>query len=177
MDKIYTILDGAEFDNENAAYKMIFYKTYEIWKEGHNILFADLDTLCIKPTFIFERWHDFAMFWKTDKEDEMFKPYFACGLRYFPKHLAPVVWRQGQQAWSYFEKKNVDGFDNEQLVYNSMLYSQDCHPNYFLRNKLHFIKGFDNVTTEDKAHIIHFPATKGAKYAYNDMNRKWGDKK
>ena len=42
-------------DNIRDVFKVNFYEIYDLWKEGHNILYADLDVLFMKKVQYFDQ--------------------------------------------------------------------------------------------------------------------------
>jgi|13_taG_2_1085334.scaffolds.fasta_scaffold00006_104 hypothetical protein len=118
-----------EADNIRDVFKTNFYEIYDLWKQGHNILYADLDVLFIKGVDYFWDTKYFKMFnftqpvSTTDEHyDIKFEKYFNCGLRYYPKDMSQDVWDLGI---SMVENWNPDRWDSEQIIYNAMLWSQD----------------------------------------------------
>ena len=118
-----------EADNIRDVFKINFYEIYDLWKEGHNILYCDLDVMFVKGVDYF--WEDkyFKMYNFTDPVstvDEFyglkFDKYFNCGIRYYPKEMKQDVWDIGLKM---VENWNPDRWDSEQIIYNQMLWSQD----------------------------------------------------
>ena len=60
--KIFT---GKE-DNIREVFKKNFYEIYELWQEGHNILYCDLDVVFTQPVSYFSDYNFFSMFNFTD---------------------------------------------------------------------------------------------------------------
>jgi hypothetical protein len=80
-------------------------KTYKIWKnEKCNILYTDPDTLCIKPTQVFNE--DFVAGCRHN-----------CGVRYFPHDMDSSIW---DQVFEHVSKWNYNKYDYEQDIYISM---------------------------------------------------------
>jgi hypothetical protein len=102
-----------------------------LWKQGHNLFFAGIDTICVKPTDIFGEFDKFSMFngvsvntpglqsatkWyegfnqgysETEKFGRIDIPvYFNCDVRYIPSNISELVWNIGFDEWrNYFEQK------------------------------------------------------------------------
>lgn len=118
-----------EADNIRDVFKKNFYEIYELWKEGHNILYADLDVLFVKQVDYFDQINKFAMFNLTDPtstRDDFynveFQHFFNCGIRYYPKDMNQSVWDLGIEM---VKNWNPDRWDSEQIIYNAMMFSQD----------------------------------------------------
>ena len=116
-------------DNIRDVFKINFYDIYELWKEGHNILYADLDVLFVKDVQYFDQFNKFAMFNLTDPTSTTdshynvkFNHFFNCGIRYYPKDMDQSVWDLGIEM---VENWNPDRWDSEQIIYNAMMFSQD----------------------------------------------------
>ena len=116
-------------DNIRDVFKINFYEIYDLWKEGHNILYADLDVLFVKEVEYFDQFDKFAMFNLTDPtstRDEhynvKFEHFFNCGIRYYPKDMDQSVWDLGIEM---VENWNPERWDSEQIIYNAMMFSQD----------------------------------------------------
>lgn len=123
--KIFT---GKE-DNIREVFKKNFYEIYELWQEGHNILYCDLDVVFTQPVSYFSDYNFFSMFNFTDPprtKDEhynlIFDHYFNCGIRYYPEEMEQDVWDLGIKM---VENWNPDRWDSEQIIYNAMMWSQE----------------------------------------------------
>lgn len=118
-----------EADNIRDVFKHNFYEIYELWKEGHNILYCDLDVVFTQPVKYFEQFEHFSMFNFTDPTstvDDHFDIeldyYFNCGIRYYPQNMSQDVWDVGLEM---MEDWNPDRWDTEQIIYNAMMWEQD----------------------------------------------------
>jgi len=98
-----------QFDSLQDSFRYTFEQTYRLWQsEPCNVLYADPDTVCFKPTTIFgEQWSPGC---RTNS-----------GLRYFPHGMQDSVW---DRALKLFNDWNQDLYDYEQGVYNAM--SEGC---------------------------------------------------
>lgn len=117
-----------EADNIRDVFKKNFYEIYDLWKEGHNILYCDLDVVFVKGVDYFWEENNFKMFNFTDPMrtvDEFyglkFDRYFNCGIRYYPQNMSQDIWDIGLEM---VENWNPDRWDSEQIIYNQMLWSQ-----------------------------------------------------
>ncbi len=55
-------LRGEDDDYHGDVFYDMFLKTYELNKRGHNVFYADIDTICVRPTKIFGMFNKFSMF-------------------------------------------------------------------------------------------------------------------
>ena len=142
----------------------IFHRTRKLWEEGHNILFTDIDALCIRPLKIFGEYDQFRCFALTDgnKYPDQFPAYFLSGTRYFPREMDAGLWDVGGELWEKKQENLKDsGWDYEQYVWNHMFYSQpgvrENHQEY-VRNEYNCYWGLDQAKD---ATIISFNAAAG----------------
>jgi len=127
MDSLHVFTGNA--DNIRDVFKINFYEIYDLWKQGHNILYCDLDVIFTKPVDYFSLTGNFRMFNLTDPVstkdehyDVTFEHYFNCGIRYYPKDMSQSVWDLGIEM---VENWNPDRWDSEQIIYNAMMFSQN----------------------------------------------------
>lgn len=139
--------DGQEFNTCVDMFFDIFKKTYNLWREGHNIFFTDIDALCIRPTLVYGLFENFICFadsvklygsQKTnDRFADEFPMYFFTGSRYFPKDIPEDIWYIGFELWKnrlsfkwpalsfkWPAQNLIEYWDFEQYVYNKMFYAQ-----------------------------------------------------
>ncbi len=121
-----------EADNIRDVFKENFSELYYLWKEGNNVLYADLDVVFTQPVNYFENSEIFRMYNLTDPVktvcehyDLKFETYFNCGIRYYPKDMSQEVWDLG---FKMLENWNPERWDSEQIIYNAMLWSQNIKP-------------------------------------------------
>lgn len=89
-------------------------------KEPCNILFIDSDTVFLNPVEIFNKFFYFTLFNYTDPKCELDgKPYFNCGVRYFPATMNPILWGT-YRDWYKDWPNNV--WDYEQRGLNKILW-------------------------------------------------------
>ena len=168
-----------EADNIRDVFKKNFYEIYDLWKEGHNILYVDLDVVFMKPVAFFDQFDKFSMFNLTDppktSDDHYnvnFDFYFNCGVRYYPKDMNQEVWDLGIKM---MENWNPDRWDSEQIVYNAMMWSQDgIEPGQVYNPKAAYQMLFDfrssqsSINTQfnqmdfQEAHVIHVHGSRGS---------------
>jgi hypothetical protein len=112
------------------AFKDHFFEIYDLWKQGNNILYSDADVIFLKPYRVFGHFQEFRMFnytqpvRATDKYyDVKFLNYFNCAIRYYPHNMSEKIWEVGlemiDRGW------NHERWDSEQIIYNSMFWSQN----------------------------------------------------
>ena len=167
-------------DNIRDVFKLNFYEIYELWKEGNNILYCDLDVVFTKPVSFFEEQDSlFRMYNFTDPTHTVdnhynleFEHYFNCGIRYYPSNMSQSVWDVGI---AMVENWNPDRWDSEQIIYNAMMWSQQKHPDVFymphcayqMLHNPHSIGGnsmntqFNQIKLE-QASVIHVHGSRGS---------------
>lgn len=98
-------------------------KIHDLWhSEPCNILYLDSDTIVVKPVEIFGRWPEFRLFnWTDPARNEEFEHYFNAAVRYYPAHMSEDVWAIGRKR---AENWRLDIWDQEQLIFNEMFWSQ-----------------------------------------------------
>jgi hypothetical protein len=176
IDKII-VLSG-EKEDYNEVFKEIFWKTREIFNEQScNILWTDLDTLCMNPTSIFNEFGDFRLFYANEKTtfevgvpEELYKdlnPWMITNLRYYPKSMSEEIWNVGERLVENW----INTWAYECIVYNTMFHSQK--PNNILEN-YHMPKfnvQYPKVKLENEiinGNIVHFHSSRGS-YAMLDL--------
>src|SRR4030042_2108648 len=97
IDKVIVFNDISDkINNYHQIFKHIFYKIdYLYHSESCNILFIDLDTICIKPINIFNLYNNFRMFSIANQFKDTYpenvnkklyhhlKPWFMSNVRYY----------------------------------------------------------------------------------------------
>lgn len=172
-------------DNIRDVFKINFYEIYELWKEGHNILYADLDVLFMKKVQYFDQFDKFSMFNLTDPtstKDEFynveFEHFFNCGIRYYPKDMNQSVWDLGIEM---VENWNPDRWDSEQVIYNAMMFAQDIKLGDVLKPWLAYqmLTGSERDYTHNKinltdARAIHLHGSRSSAERLQGMQRLRG---
>lgn len=127
LDEI--IIHRGEADNIRDVFKIHFKEIYNLWQEGHNILYCDLDAMFLQEAEYFDKFDNFLMFNLTDPTstydehyDIKFDNFFNCGIRYYPKSMSNEVWDLG---FRMLDDWNPDRWDCEQIIYNAMMFSQN----------------------------------------------------
>jgi hypothetical protein len=180
LDEI--VVHRGEADNIREVFKQHFLDIYELWQQGHNILYCDLDVKFVKPVEVFGEFDHFSMFNYTDPKSTKdthynvsLSNYFNCGVRYYPENMSQKVWDMGLEM---LQQWNPDRWDAEQVLYNIMMWRQpETRLDTFLRPELnwmsHQYRDFSNTkqlqiaenwnkTKLTDAKIIHFAGTRGA---------------
>jgi hypothetical protein len=126
------IVHRGEAENIREVFRIHFQEIHELWKQGHDILYCDLDVLFMKPVKFFGEHNLFSMFNLTDPPRTVdqhygvsFDFFFNCGIRYYPKNMDQSVWDLG---FEMLDNWNPDRWDSEQVIYNAMMYHQDTDP-------------------------------------------------
>ena len=117
-----------------------FKEIYEVWRQGHNILYVDLDVVFTNSYDVFDKIDLFSMFNYTDPRsthdahyDLTLDHFFNCGIRYYPKNMDHSVWDLG---FKMLENFDWGRWDSEQIIYNAMQWSQSTDPQKFLKPRL-----------------------------------------
>lgn len=150
-------------------------RIWDIWhQEPCNILYLDSDTMFIRATEIFEKFAEYRLFnWTDPKSNSEFKNYFNAGVRYYPFTMLPEVWKIGEVM---AENWNLDIWDQEQLIFNRMFWSQDIpetdsrHPELNWQGMMMRIPNSSMQSAHEewnqfpinKTHIIHVHGSRDA---------------
>lgn len=126
------VIHRGDADNIREVFKIHFKEIYDLWKEGHNILYCDLDVMFLKPVSYFGLYNKFTMFNLTDPPrtvDEhygiKFDWFFNCGIRYYPQDMDHRIWDLG---FEMLDNWNPERWDCEQIIYNAMMFEQSANP-------------------------------------------------
>lgn len=163
-----------------TVFKLHFSEIYQVWKQGHNILYSDLDVLFVKPVEYFDQFKYFSMFNYTDPSSTVdthynvsFPHYFNCGIRYYPANMDHSVWDIG---FEMLENWDPSRWDAEQIIYNAMMWSQSDNVQDFYRPDLayQYLVGVNennvfNRIDVSSAKAIHFHGSRGSKYRLDIM--------
>ena len=187
LDK--SIILVGEKPSYHELFKEIFYKQMDMYKWNDcNILWTDADTICIKPTEIFDKFENFNMFWDDSiycnfpavVPRNLYKgliPWMMSNIRYFPKGLPNSMWELGEPL----AKKWINVWAYECIIYNTMFHSQksikDEHgvvKNKYLLPEYNFqmirSKKYPNMEMKD-ANIVHFHSSRGSKDTIRKMKK------
>lgn len=193
LDEI--VVHRGEADNIREVFKQHFLDIYELWQQGHNILYCDLDVNIVKPVEVFGEFEHFSMFNYTDPRSTTdghynvsLSNYFNCGVRYYPENMSQEIWDLGLEM---LDRWNPDRWDAEQIIYNVMMWRQPgTRLDDFFRPELnwmsHHCRDFTNTaqlqiaenwneTRLSNAKIIHFTGTRGAGQAVKMMENFKGE--
>ncbi len=119
--------EGIVFDEMATSRVDMFQRNWQkihaLWhSEPCNILYLDSDTIIVKPVEIFGRWPEFRMFnFTTPPKHEQFEHYFNAAVRYYPAHMSEATWQIGDEI---AQNWNLDIWDQEQVIFNKMFWSQ-----------------------------------------------------
>lgn len=175
------IVHQGEADNIRDVFKIHFMEIYELWKQGHNILYCDLDVIFNNPTDVFGKFNQFTMFNYTDPKSTIDHHYnvslsnfFNCGVRYYPENMSQEIWDLGLKM---LDNWNPDRWDAEQIIYNVMMWRQSPRLDEFLHPELNWMSHHYRIYGDqqqkqyaekwnelplEEAQIIHFAGTRGA---------------
>lgn len=177
----YVLLE-TEVNNVLDVFRYNFKSIHDLkLKHGPcNILFCGLDTQMLKPTEIFGQFENFMMFNYTDpKRTNLFPHNFNCDVRYYPAEMPDAWWE-----FSLEEEAKIKIWEDEQNIYNAMLWSQGLESTDVLHPKLAY-QGFmmadhthnrelaDNwngIKFED-AQIVHWHSSRGAQNRIDTMTK------
>ena len=147
-------------DNIRDVFKLNFYEIYELWKEGNNILYCDLDVVFTKPVSFFEEQDSlFRMYNFTDPTHTVCDHYnirlahfFNCGVRYYPKDMDQRIWDKGIEM---IENWNPARWDSEQVIYNAMMFDQNIKLSDVLKPWLAYQMLTGNIESDNNHNNIN----------------------
>ena len=162
----------SEATDVNHVFRQQFQAIWEIWKkEPCNIFYCGSDTQMIKPTKVFDQYHNFLLFNYTDPKN--FGPcshFLNADIRYYPNTMSLDMWE-----WALAQTKNLDWWNSDQLLYNQMVWSQGLGAEKVIDPRMAYqgfmLPGDDNTKlSSDKwnnckiedSHIIHWHGSRGA---------------
>jgi len=183
----YVLLEK-EVDHIFDVFKYNFQRTYDLHQSGPcNILFAGLDAQMIKPTEIFGKYDKFMMFNYTDPQsNKKFINFFNCDVRYYPAELEQTWW-----DYTLTESENLKVWEDEQNIYNDILWGQKLHLKKVLDPKMAYqghqiTNGVEEEIAKandwnnchiSNAHIVHWHSSRGVKNRIaimSDLNQYLG---
>ena len=183
LDEII-ILRG-KVSNYHQLFKEVYSRVKEIYFSGHhNILFADSDTICLKPVEIFEKFNKFAMFVIANEFQFSFSnptcldlvrnlsPWMMANLRYYPAAMDEKLWDIGDDlAYSW-----IDEWAYDTIIYNKMFHAQDItdYNIYNIPNWNTLVLGSISDMEIKNSTIIHCAATRGSGLSLENINKALG---
>lgn len=170
------IVSRGKAENIRDVFVSHFHDIYDIWKQGNNVLYTDLDVLFVKPVKVFGEFDFFGMFNLTSppvtrctKRNVNLGAYFNCGIRYYPANMSQAIWDKGFQM---LEDWDSGRWDAEQIMYNIMMWDQGVSFDQVFRQELSYqlLKHSDHAFNEKfnhtcplkEAKIIHFHGSRDA---------------
>lgn len=174
LDEI--IVHRGEADNIRDVFRKHFVEIYDVWKQGHNVLYCDLDVVFTKPVEYFGKFDHFCMFNYTepkqthdDHYDLSFHNFFNCGVRYYPQSMDHDIWDVG---FEMLDNWNPNRWDSEQIIYNAMMWKQDIEPDEQIRPEYAYQllhspiehpvnKSFNRIGIE-QARCVHVHSSRGS---------------
>jgi hypothetical protein len=182
----YVLLEK-EVDHVFDVFKNNFQSIYDLRQAGPcNILFCGLDAQMVKPTEIFGKYDKFMMFNYTDpKNNSKFINNFNCDVRYYPVEMDQHWWNYSLQ-----ESKNLKVWEDEQNIYNDMLWGQGVTLDQVLKPSMAFqahmmgspddnvayAEQWNNLRVND-SHIVHWHSSRGPEnriWTMSEVNRRTG---
>jgi hypothetical protein len=142
------ILFDEEIDHINKAMPLNNDRTYDLWhSEPCNILWVGPDVQFVKPTKIFGEFDNFRLFNWTDPKswyepnqyNATFDNLFNNDLNYHPATMDPKLWeieRKMRAEWK--ESEGMDSYNNQQIIHNTMFWSQGLEWNDAHRPELFY---------------------------------------
>ena len=113
-------LDG-KFESLQQSWIDIIKQIQQLWHNHYpcNILWADTDTLCVKPLDIFDKFQEFRIF--TDRDPLEQHQYHNAGVKYYPASIQSTFWDQMQQE---LDNWDFNIYDTEQRVHTKLMWAQ-----------------------------------------------------
>lgn len=136
----------------------IFDQLYVLWREGHDVLYTDADTLCLRPVEVFGRFDKFMLFSETPAKPEgpLPGPYLNGGVKYLPACMSRDLW---EWADRYYRQHDGRRWDFDQELYNRMFYKQSLwHHNGW--SGLNWSPRYPCGRSAREAQIAHFYMTR-----------------
>lgn len=168
------IVTRGEEENIRDVFRDHFEEIYEIWSEGNNVLYTDLDVLFKKPVKIFNQFEHFSMFNYTDPKQTRcdhfnvdLPHFFNCGVRYYPKDMDHKIWDLG---FALLDNWDENRWDSEQVIYNIMMWKQGLSLSQVYRPELAYQYLIDNMNYNNSfnqiplqnSSIIHVHGSRGS---------------
>jgi len=179
------VLTGIKY-NYHELFKHLYWEVKDIYLKNQpcNILFADSDTICLKPVEIFGKFNKFSMFLIANEFHQSFGneecrklarplyPWMMANLRYYPAGLLNSIWDTPDDlAFSW-----IDDWAYDCIIYNSMFHSQgiENYNDYHIPEWNRLVIG--GITDEqiNNSSIIHCAATRGSSLSLENINKALG---
>jgi len=175
------------FTGEGGTYNIyrdIYWKIRDLYIQGHNVLWADLDMLCLGPTEIFGQYGNFMMFFNNDTHLDYsgtvpqriwgsLLPWFMANLRYYPSgSIEDWLWKECDSL----VKNWVDTWAYECIVHNYMFHSQ-FGSGFQKENLLRYHNPSMNFQWEgegsipEDSKIVHFHCTRSSARSVGKMQQ------
>jgi len=118
---------GGHYPTAQDLFRRQYAWLHDLWHDGHNVLFADADTLAVRPVAMFGHFDEMRMFGLTNQSSPSRGciekgRYMNAAVLYLPQSMNPLLWKLGDELarqwpddlWSYM-----------QHIYNRMFWAQD----------------------------------------------------
>lgn len=175
------VLKGEAHDYSDMLIE-VFAAARTIWEAGNDVLLVDGDTLCVKPTRMFDLGDRLTMFnmacasvpYDTFPKDA----YIHSAVRLLPQTMNSGLWKLGQALMDVYDREM---WAYDQYVWNSMFWAQpglsfDCAKTYV--NPLYCyvpLPQYDNFGLAKKdAYIIHYCNSRGTRRCLERMREDTG---
>jgi hypothetical protein len=118
---------GGKYPDAQSMFRAQYVWLRGLWHDGHNVLFADADTLAVRPVNMFGRWPEMRMFGLTNqnapsRRDIAKGRYMNAGVMYLPQSMNPLLWELGDALAADWDDKL---WSHLQYVFNRMFWAQD----------------------------------------------------
>lgn len=170
------VIHKGEAENIRDVFKIHFYEIYELWQQGHNILYADTDVVFLKPVEYFDKFDQFMMFNYThggqagtqcNHYGVKLPHFFNCGIRYYPQNMDQEIWDIGIKM---VENWNPNRWNSEQVIYNVMLWSQKLTKSpllpdiayQYISDDIHICDQHNRISLSE-AKTVHLHGSKGSR--------------
>jgi len=164
-----------EVDNIQQVFQDHFFETYELWRQGHNILYCGPDNMMMKPTQFFDQYDDFRMFNYTDPKHAFGMHFLNADVRYYPADMPENTW---SEALVQAENWDFDEWNTEQIILNKMLWRQEgrtlentVDPKMAYQGHMLYLNNWEQTMAHSNAwnncdindaHIIHLHGSRNA---------------
>lgn len=145
-------------------HKDILTRIRHLCGRGHNVLYAEVDTVCAAPVEVFGQYGDMMMFWSTCAERNPFPKYMNSGVIYFPSTIQKHCWEVMDEQIAHYDEAIWDYF---QVATNQMYWSQNPRP--VMVPELNWSPYVKSPLTQEEAKILHFHSSRGINHTIEQM--------
>jgi len=172
---------GGRYDEPQEMFRVQYAWLRELWHNGHNVLFADADTLAVRPVEMFGHFGEMRLFGLThqlshSRQDIPYGRYMNGAVMYMPQSMEPLLWELGDTLASHWPEGM---WSYMQYIFNRMFWAQGepedwLHPELNFQEPCALVKDGDHSNAGlawHEARIIHFHSSRGAADALATMRR------